>query len=1371
MKKIKLLLAAMAAMVSLGVNAQSWVAPTITGEDPVSGGQYKIKNVGAGTFLDMGKAWFSWSTTAILSENGINFTVNADGNNWKFIRTGTQGVFTSGNDIAGDAMHVDNTAHTYGITKLANGNYHIHDANGNESSPCWGYGTPTGKTLAGVVAHADATAEGWNCEWAFVSTNAFNIYQARLGLYNEYLLAVSESINTDDAATVYNNASATIDQINAATKALRLKRAEPFINNAAEDNPQDLTKFFVVNADFSTKDGTGWTRTGSWGNQQFGTGAMESWNNNNVSVTQDLTDLPNGKFSVTCDMISGNAGRTAYVYAKGMTEVNGENVSAQSSEGNYTTMSNEVAGNTVSAYPVLVDNHTLTIGFKDPSGWVVVDNFKIIYYGPDLTALKEALQANIEAVADLEGTTTTAAYNAAKTYADGIDLDELTTEEAVETTSAELNTRVEAAKALQNSYSAYLVAADKATFVGVAPATIDAQNEAVEAATQLSVITGAIDALQDAINGVAIDITSFTIKNAAAQSKTNWEGTDFGGQSDGVTEYWSTSPAGFSQTINLPAGKYRMTVVALQRTNMTGTVYAGETSTIIAQVPSSTVNNRSQAANWFAAGNGKNYVYFNLDNTSDVTIGLRVDETTGDHWTVWQSFKLETFDESVAASYFKPGYDDAMAAAVAYKDVDMFDADKTALNTAISENTVEEASATIAAYESAIANLNAATAAAATAAANYTQYTAVVAAIGENTNVDLTSFVVNADFQENSLNGWTSVDGGNVANNGNFNSTYFTERWKNGVALGSGSLTHDAIVLPAGLYRITADAQNIEQYNSSAAGTGLFLCANDEQTEIGAKGNYAVFIKVADKTPLTIKFLQDNCTGNWIAYDNVTLTYVAADYVYSTVEGKMNATVAAAQTTAVEAFEAEENGTNYQALMEAIAAAQASKDAYVAAKKAIDDAKALKEAHNFATATATTTFADAIAAIETPYEANTLATDAAAAAGTTLGTSLSGWRANPNAAAVNYMENGFDLNDFDAALYINTWSNEGESDGSNFKAPFYEYYTGDANSLGVNTWTATLNNLENGLYKVSALVRVRTNNGAENVTDATGVSIDVNGSNAVDVTDGEQVGETRFVIGTFEAEGYVKDGTLTFNVNIAEGNNISWLCFKNVKYTRIGDIPSVAYSETAENNIEDMEVANVTITRTIKNGYNSVVLPFSLTADQVAAAFGEGTKVYNFSENSADANAVTINFNEGDGSITANTPVLVNATLASTKQVFEGVQIVAPTEDVKVAGTNVSFVGIYAPGSVVAGDYFMSSGKLYKSTGVTTIKAFRAYINAQEANGVKFFVNGQPFDYETAVNGIEAAPAENGAIYNISGQRVSKAQKGIFIVNGKKIVK
>ena len=56
MKKIKLFLAAMAAMVSLGVQAGSdWVAPSApAASDPESGQTYKIRNVGSGQYLAEG---------------------------------------------------------------------------------------------------------------------------------------------------------------------------------------------------------------------------------------------------------------------------------------------------------------------------------------------------------------------------------------------------------------------------------------------------------------------------------------------------------------------------------------------------------------------------------------------------------------------------------------------------------------------------------------------------------------------------------------------------------------------------------------------------------------------------------------------------------------------------------------------------------------------------------------------------------------------------------------------------------------------------------------------------------------------------------------------------------------------------------------------------------------------------------------------------------------------------------------------------------------------------------------------------------------------------------------------------------------------
>lgn len=67
------------------------------------------------------------------------------------------------------------------------------------------------------------------------------------------------------------------------------------------------------------------------------------------------------------------------------------------------------------------------------------------------------------------------------------------------------------------------------------------------------------------------------------------------------------------------------------------------------------------------------------------------------------------------------------------------------------------------------------------------------------------------------------------------------------------------------------------------------------------------------------------------------------------------------------------------------------------------------------------------------------------------------------------------------------------------------------------------------------------------------------------------------------------------------------------------------------------------------------------------------------------------------------------------------------------------------------------------------VKAGTAYLAVPTANipssGVKGFVlDGM----ETGINGVEAEAGSNAAIYNLQGQRVQRAQHGLYIMNGKK---
>lgn len=160
-----------------------------------------------------------------------------------------------------------------------------------------------------------------------------------------------------------------------------------------------------------------------------------------------------------------------------------------------------------------------------------------------------------------------------------------------------------------------------------------------------------------------------------------------------------------------------------------------------------------------------------------------------------------------------------------------------------------------------------------------------------------------------------------------------------------------------------------------------------------------------------------------------------------------------------------------------------------------------------------------------------------------------GWHASTayNFLLTPWTIGGEKANNFDKALYINTWSVEGESDGSNFLVPFHEYWTSDDRSLAQNVISTSIGNLHKGdVYEVTILARVRIRNGA---TNPTGITMAVGNGKSINLCAGEQVGSTQMYLAEFTAKGNVDSkGDLNIAINIAADNNISWLAFKNVKY-------------------------------------------------------------------------------------------------------------------------------------------------------------------------------------------------------------------------------
>lgn len=385
MKKIKLLLAALAAMVGLSSWAQSWTAPTLQGEDPVSGTAYKIYNVGADMYLNGGKAWFSWSTTAILSSTALSETFTGNASSFTLKRSDGKFVFTSGNDITGDAMHVDGgSATNYGLTKQSSGYYRIHDA-GGDGSLCWGYNSTFHAT--GIVAHADPTADGWNCEWAFLTDQSYLLYNARVNLYNWYLEATEKGVSADAYKTVYDNNSATVDELNSASTSLKQDILEALV--AAGNYPVDVTKYTLKNPDF---EGTyeGWTRDIPYGGNCAiqGGSRMEYWAGNAsdranacFNIYQELTNLPNGVYTVSADMYNSlNSEGGSYTEFSPTCCVYG---SASNEEVALCNVEGETL-NTYTTGEILVFRGRIVVGTKNTTTpiaarWFVFDNVKLTY--------------------------------------------------------------------------------------------------------------------------------------------------------------------------------------------------------------------------------------------------------------------------------------------------------------------------------------------------------------------------------------------------------------------------------------------------------------------------------------------------------------------------------------------------------------------------------------------------------------------------------------------------------------------------------------------------------------------------------------------------------------------------------------------------------------------------------------------------------------------------------------------------------------------------------------------------------------------------------------------------------------------------------
>ena len=118
------------------------------------------------------------------------------------------------------------------------------------------------------------------------------------------------------------------------------------------------------------------------------------------------------------------------------------------------------------------------------------------------------------------------------------------------------------------------------------------------------------------------------------------------------------------------------------------------------------------------------------------------------------------------------------------------------------------------------------------------------------------------------------------------------------------------------------------------------------------------------------------------------------------------------------------------------------------------------------------------------------------------------------------------------------------------------------------------------------------------------------------------------------------------------------------------------------------------------------------------------------------------------------------------------------TEQIPVATTvedtdGNCLVGVTAVTTINSDDYILSRSidgvGFYKAGTHTTLGAHRAYIQAAAVSEVKNFSINFGGDTD-AIENLNINVNDNATIYNIAGQRVGKMTKGIYVVNGKKVI-
>ena len=312
-------------------------------------------------------------------------------------------------------------------------------------------------------------------------------------------------------------------------------------------------------------------------------------------------------------------------------------------------------------------------------------------------------------------------------------------------------------------------------------------------------------------------------------------------------------------------------------------------------------------------------------------------------------------------------------------------------------------------------------------------------------------------------------------------------------------------------------------------------------------------------------------------------------------------------------------------------------------------------------------------------------------------------------------------------------SSESFTDGSGSSSySYFDYYNGSNNNQNIHQ---VISDLAPGRYLLTATGRGHSNfnnNLQLYVVGKGDVKIPAVGSSGGVFNRGWNDASLEF--------NQYETGNITIGAK-TNNNQAQWWGVTRFRLVRLGDpVTSVTISEA---------------------GWATLYFPYALDFSEVAgltaytASVAGSTVTLNAVDDVPANTGVVLNGTEGSYNIpviasseTAQGDLIGNASAATAWNYFDDYTLYALAQAEDYPTHQVQFRPVTS-GSVAAGKAFL------KISNSTPVKAFT--VEFADADGIKAIDNGQ-------------LTIDNAEIYNLAGQRMSKLQKGVNIVNGKKVL-